>query len=709
MEMEYVLINKLELPGSVLTSGSVAKDKILFFDHLNNYTIFNSEKNEIEEITPVAQNKAPLHKYAKNYAISSNNMLAISFKDHHSLMLASFKNGFSELRSCTWHSSDIEVSKFSKDGQYLVTGGTDGKLFVYDVKNLDMVLSLPHNPDYISTISIADDNDLIIYTTFQKKIVFFSFRHNKVLNRIKVSDIVQVSHLFDNNSKVYFALRNGRSIIYDLIKLQTLSDETLFSDWPTSLCYLQDKKYLLVGSKTDLLYIVDMENNTLILKIKMSHSGMSHLNIIGDRLYIGFVEGLVEIVDLNAHAQEFESSLKSKNAHRAKELLDNNSFLYLNSAISIFDDLWPDTLKEASNLLLKEKLEDALHLVEPFLFDKEKSDQFTPLLEQNEKIMKFLNLLQHKKYDDAFIMAEQNSILKKTHLYKKLENLWDKIFNEAKELLSAEPLLNKKKAFTLLEPFMRVEQKAEQTKTLLNNINIFVAADEAVKAKDFRRYFALCEQHHFLKNVSMYTRVCALGDRLYQQMVDLKRENKFEDALEIFKKAKSFANIPAMEFKASLISELEFIKTVEEGKIAEAYAMIDKRVELKMTQTYFKLEKNFENVLNKANKLAREGQIMALIEQLGSYNKIAQTKAKVASILKHAYILEFSKALENKNIKVNWPTTLATYVKMFGRDNEIEKIATDAGVIDILDKLEKSYNSLGYEKVAWTKTLLALE
>jgi len=706
--MEYVLVKKLELRGSILVSGELSENRVLFLDHLNNYIIFNSISNEVEEILPLATNKQHLHKYSKNFAISSKEMVAISFKDHHNLMLASFKDGYSEVRSCSWHTSDIEVSCFSDDGNYLVTGGSDGKLFIYDMKNLEMVLSLPHNPDYIATIAICKDNDLIVYTTFQKKVVLFSFRHNKVIARLKLADIVQVSHVFDNNTKVYFALRSGRSIIYDVIEAKVIHDDALFLDWPTAIYYMKDREYALVGSKTDLLYIVDVNYNRVLLKVQMENIGISNINIIDAKLYIGFIDGAVQIIDLDAHATMFENELKLKNVHKAKEFLDINNFLYLNSSIVIFDKLWPETLKKASNLLLKEKLEEALHLVEPFLFDQKKSDEFTPLLEKNELIIKFLHLLQNKKYEDAFIMAENSSVIKKTHLYAKLENMWEKIFNEAKELLSHDALINKSKAVSLMEPFKRADEKNEQFKVLLNNINVFVAADNAVKKKDFKRYFSLCQEHSFLKNVSMYTRVCALGERLYQQMIDFKNDGKYEEALEVFKDAQYFANIPAHEFKILIISELEFIKAVGENNISKAYALVDKRSELKTTPSYFKLEHDFEDVLKRASKLAREDNILALIELLSKYNSITQTKAKVASIIKHAYVLEFSDAIK-KGINVNWDSTIHIYVKMFGRDNEIEKIATDVSSLDILEKYKDEYNSLGYEKSAWIKTLLTLE
>jgi len=706
--MEYVLVKKFELRGSILASGELSENRALFLDHLNNYAIFNTISHEVEEIVPLAQNKQALHKFGNNFAISSQEMVAISFKDHHNLMLASFKDGYSEVRSCTWHTSDIEVSCFSNDGNYLVTGGSDGKLFVYDMNDMEMVLSLPHNPDYIATISICDDNDLIVYTTYQKKVVFFSFRHNKIIARLKLAEIVQVSQIFDNNTKVYFALRSGRSIVYDVIEAKIIHDDALFSDWPTSIYYMKDREYALIGSKTDLLYIVDIKYNQVLLKVKMGDIGISNINIIEGKLYVGFIDGVVQIIDLDAHAVMFENELKLKNVHKAKEFLDINNFLYLNKAIGIFDELWPETLKKASSLLLKEKLEEALHLVEPFLFDTKKSDEFTPLLEQNESIIKFLHLLQNKKYEDAFIMAENFSVLKKTHLYKKLENMWEKIFNEAKELLSYDPLLNKNRAIALMEPFKRADEKNEQFKVLLNNINVFVGADNAVKKKDFKRYFTLCKEHSFLKNLSMYKRVCTVGERLYQQMLDFKNAGKYEDALEVFKEAQAFANIPADEFKISLIAELEFIKAVGENNIAKAYSLVDKKAELKTTPSYFKLEHEFEDVLRQASKLAREDDILALIELLSMYNSITQTKAKVASIIKHAYILEFSNAL-SKNISVNWDSTIHTYVKMFGRDNEIEKIANDASCLDLLEKYKDDYNSLGYEKVAWTKTLLALE
>jgi len=487
-----------------------------------------------------------------------------------------------------------------------------------------------------------------------------------------------------------------------------IHDDALFSDWPTAIYYMKDREYVLVGSKTDILYIVDVNYNRILLKVQMGDIGVSNINIVDGKLYVGFIDGTVQIIDLDAHAVIFENELKLKNVHKAKELLDINNFLYLNSSIGIFDELWPETLKKASALLLKEKLEDALHLVEPFLFDQKKSDEFTPLLEKNELIIKFLHLLQNKKYEDAFIMAENSSVIKKTHLYAKLENMWEKIFNEAKELLSHDALINKSKAISLMEPFKRADEKNEQFKVLLNNINVFIAADKAVKQKDFKRYFTLCNEHSFLKNVSMYRRVCALGERLYQQMIDFKNDSKFEEALEVFKGAQYFANIPAHEFKISIVSELEFIKAVGENSISRAYSLVDKRAELKTTQSYFKLEHDFEDILKRAGNLAREGDILALIELLSNYNSIAQTKAKVASIVKHAYILEFSSALE-KGISVNWDSTIHSYVKMFGRDNEIEKIAADASALDILEKYKDDYNSFGYEKSAWIKTLLTLE
>jgi len=695
---------KKRLEGSI-ASMTFTDNNLMILDNAYNAYILKDDDLSLIKNTKLSKNYEPAHRFSKAFDISESKFLNIPLVGTSSSALLKYEQGFKKLANLKWHSADVEISKFSDKHGYLSTGGADGKIFLYDIPSGNLILSFPNKPDYISCLDFGSKNEFIAIGSFDNTVTIFDISRNREIGEVRLDDVVEDCKFFDRDSKLFIVTRAGTSTIYDLKRNSIISKVKNFSEWPTTIELTASEDFALIGTRQKLLYIVKLETNKTALEVELGSVGSVNLRFHNEKLYIGYIDGTLEIINYYKNKKEFEKHLTKREFKEARELLEENVFLKTHPLMKKFNESWEHVSMMALGLIGQNKGNEAYELVNPFLDDPKKAEQFQFFIEHKNHILTFVDAVKKKDLLVAYDLVEDNKFLKEIPDYKSLEEYWTKCFNVAKKLLQDEPELNKNKAMQILKPFTPIPHKKSKIYNLVNNAQKFIQADQAVKVKDFKKYYALTETFGFLKDTDLYEKVRSFGQGMFIKMSEFEQKQEYKNALALAKTLQHFVPFSedVVEKVKAIKAKVRFLNSVAQKNEKDAYAQVEKNPELKLLPQFTDLVDKFKKTLDTANGFAFQGYPAKTIERFKDYMFIDYWEEKIASVIKVAYINEIKDRATDK--KLNWEATVNEYISRFGKDAEIEQLCKQCKQKEILDKFDMG-DASGYKKYDFLSTII---
>ncbi|MDE7173687.1 MAG: WD40 repeat domain-containing protein, partial [Helicobacter sp.] len=482
VELQGDLFRTIQVNGSVLSLQEY-DTKLLCVDSTYSLTVFSKELS-LEKNTQISKDAEQPHRYSNAYSASPFGLVCVPIMGTKEGVVLRVGDEVKTVGAIDDHEADVESSAFSPDGRYYATGGQDGRIFLYDTQRLSVIGSLIPRSDYISSLRFSHDSELLACAGYDKTVVVFDMVQNKTRCTIKTPDVVEKVAFCDEAQKLFMVLRNGASMLYDLVNRELLSTENLFATWPSSLAVSPDGRFAIVGVRGDSLYIVNALNNSKLMEIKINASGTNRIFFSKDWLFVGTIDGNILVIEYQKGQQELENAVRKKDYKTARAMIENNVFLTIHPLMKVFDDDWPEILQKAIALLNAQKIEEAVKLVQPFVYDQEKSREFDFYLGQQGAVRDFNKCVENKEYSKAYDMTLTVKFLVNTATYATLEQAWNRAFMQAKRLLEDNPSLNLRKAEAALKPFDS-GVKREIIGKLLKNHQVFSQAEDLIKHKNF--------------------------------------------------------------------------------------------------------------------------------------------------------------------------------------------------------------------------------
>lgn len=708
----------LRLVGSAL--GVAATDEsIICIDNFYNISVFSKEGYVVDKALQLAKDIEPLHHFSKAVAVSHKNYTIVSgFPKTPKGIVISAKNQIAPVGQLTWQKLPISKMKFSFDDSLLATGGEDGRVLIYSEATKDLVFGLPPFPDAVSSIAFSDDDTLLFSACFGKIASVFDLVKNQEVISFKTDSLIEDAFFFADNTRLFCVTKDGDTLIYDVKQNTLISKNSLKGVWLTTCHRIpNNENFALVGGKDKQLRIIRLSDNTLSDSISLEHSGITTMRFDNDlNLYLGYSDGAVEIVAINEAKDEILSILEQDNLKEALSIIQQkNIFLKtLEEYCTKLETLWKEKLTQAVDLLAKDQIQEATALVEPFMLDKTKKEEFDYYWQQKEAVAKFLDAIEDKKYLDAYRLVEQNPYLKETIAYAQLEDLWNKSFEVAKRLLFQSPQDNLAKAQDLLRPFINVKSKKDSAMMLLRNSDKYVQADKEYKSKNFVEYFKMTERFPFLKDTLIYQSALIIGDQIMQRVNACENQNDYTKAMDLCKLLASMAPFKANANVKSKILQLkqDFSTACKERKLADAFKMAETYDELRSMPEYKILYDTFKKYEKIAFTFASAGNGKGALDNLKDYLHIEYWQDKIAAILKIAYLSEFKINAPGKEGAIEnicWKETFQYYIERYGKDEELKKIVGEMGLQDELNKVPFEGNAKGYLTTIIADSLLCID
>lgn len=704
------LLHGVKLNGSILEIG-ILPDSLVVLD--NFYNLYQLERRTFgfQKSLRITKSYEPQHKFNKSLASSIKGHTVITLNKSTKGIVLKVEESVEKITLLTWHKADISTATFSPCGKFLATGGEDGRTLIYQVPGFSLLTTLPPRPDYIASAIFSSDSTLIAVSCFDHTTVVFDLERNLKIASFETSEVVEDIGFFDDNKQLFFICKDGTTGIFSIESKSITRQERQFSQWLTTLCITEDGNYAYVGTRDNLLHIISTKDNTLLTSIQTEPNGISALKLFEGQLYIGYVDGHLEILDLERDMEEFKTYLKINELVKAKALAEKKNIFLKTSPLYIqkLNELWKETLKEAIDLLAKDKFQSALALVSPFIEDSTKKEEFSYYAEQKAFVAQFLDALENRDLAEAYKIAESHEEIFKLSAYEKLEEYWRKTFEVCKKLLASNPQGGLPKAQELLKPFAGVRSKKESVYTLLHNSDKYTAADTLLKERSYAEYFKLTEKFPFLKETETYKKAYLLGQQLIDKIALLEDSQEFDKALEITKFLGMLLPFKTLALERSKLinKKREFLQACSAGELKKAYTLIEREENLKALPEYVQLIDRFNATHERAHELASKGASANVLVLLEEYLEIPYWEDKIATTMKVAYLYEIrAAAIKHSPEEIDWAKSLYAYVERFSKDDELAKVCEAGKIKNYFDEITHKGDSQGYKNLPYLSSII---
>ncbi|MDY0232799.1 MAG: WD40 repeat domain-containing protein [Sulfurimonas sp.] len=656
---------KLQHP---IIEARLLENNLFFVDTQSIVYIFDSKFILLSKMR-LDKNSTNKHIFSNEFNIFNSN---ISVPIQHNLISAKYgqDNKIKPIFKSDIHQSNIVFTRHSKDAKFLLSASVDGKVFIHDLEAKTTRYSYKNRPDHCSFGLFSHKNRFIFVGYFNRINTLLNL-HNDTLIEFDTPNAIEIALFFDDDRKLFLADREGYSIIYDCIKNEIISKKVLFTHWPSSATLSQNKKNIVIGTRADKLYIIDPFKNELINSMNFEDSAVGKVDIKDGKLLIGFTNGNISLIDLNYKKQQFLHHVNLKEYDKAKEILDTNCFLYLDDAIESFKDGFEEVLTKAKEFITKKRPDEAMKIVEPFIWFEEFKKKTDTLFMQQDHIALFIEAVEKSDIHSAYFLAKKYPIVESLHYYNLLENKWEKLYAEARNVLEQDPLRGMHKVKNILSEYEKVPQKNELIKFLLNNKVMLFKADEAIKKQDFKTYFKLVEEFDFLKGTRLYKKIENLAISIKNRSSALYASKQYREAQESYRGILDFP-----QYKQFALSEIEKIDhilrfqfAVEKGNKKLIYSFASRHSFLSFTPEFEKFNERFDKTISSASKVAKQGNVEKARYILHKYLGIKELEKKIDNCLKIGYLKQF------ENIDANSKALdlfLKRYNFLFGIDNLLE-------------------------------------
>ncbi|MDP2078537.1 MAG: hypothetical protein Q8J85_10870, partial [Sulfuricurvum sp.] len=327
------------------------------------------------------------------------------------------------------HKGEIESVGIDAQGRYCVTGGQDGKVFVWALQTGLLAFAMPHHSDFVTSIAFSQNGQWIATGSYDRAINVMNLSTMKQHVKLSGHSSVVVSMLFISGLRLLSAERDGALVIWDLHHGRIFKRLPKLGDEITSMCLSLDKRFAFVATRLGYVALYDLHSFELVRKryLKIQET-ITSIAFIGENfsLAIGTKEGNVHFYSLFGNEAEYQELIHKKSFRVFYALLDDNPMLIYSKVYEEAENYWVRYVKTAKRYLEEGEKLKAKELLEPFIGIASKASFIQQLFHDYEHYDLFLTYTQEKRYSLAYALAKQYPSFIDSDAYKKMELSWKK-------------------------------------------------------------------------------------------------------------------------------------------------------------------------------------------------------------------------------------------------------------------------------------------
>jgi len=615
--------------------------------------------------------------YINNMAISSDGK-HLAFYNKVSKEVSLFdRDTKSFTHSISAHAGGVETVEFTKDNKYIITGGMEGRLYMWSVHSGKKVDTLSHHHDSISAIASHVDGRWIATAGYDKVIKVFnrSFRKNHYKLISHQEPVTTVTFL--SGQRLLSTDKDGVILIWDVIKSSVISRLPKFDSHITAVCVDEEENFIFVAGLAGMVGLYDLNEEKLLkLDFLKQLAGITQMKYCNEKnmLVFGLSNGHIPIYLLKAQEKTFSHFMQEKNFDSCYKMAEDNPLLRYSAIYDRLETLFNRSYEHAKNLLRESKRETAKEAMHYFLASSAKRLIIQKLFNDYALFETFSKAVKGGKYMMAYSLAEEYSTLKETPEYEHMENEWNKVLMAVKRIINDRA--SEEKIKQLFKPFMGIPGKNLIIKSLYSNRNVFILFRKHLKEKDYFNSFKLVKGYPFLEEFDEYKKLVRMGELLQDNTENTFNAGEYYDAVKLcdvlmyFPAQKEFAE--GLRIKANVYAET--MQYYAEKKFGAVYNMIESHPYLEEAKITIDIEKGFLTYYEKAENYAASGNVAAVKKVMEKFSKIKSKMPSILHLIKIAYWAQIEQASLQGATDKSLQNAFAKYQKTFGYESMLDDV-----------------------------------
>jgi WD40 repeat protein len=666
---------KFDIKAGVHTMQLLEDGTLSVLDVNNTSRVFDLQ--EFKLLDGFKSKLSPNVLYVNNMAISSDgNYLCLYNKEKKEVILLDKQNRkfVHEIKA---HSGGVETVEFTRDNKYFITGGMEGRLYMWSISTGKKVDTLSHHYDAVSAISSNDNGHWIATAGYDKVIKVFnrSFRKNHYKLISHQAPVTTVNFL--SNQRLLSTDKDGTILIWDVVKSNVIARLPRFGAHITAVCFDKDEQFLFVAGLGGMVGLYHIEESRLLkIDFLKQLAGITQMQYCDEKklLVFGLSNGHIPIYELDKEEESFTQRMKDKDFNACYMMAEDNPLLEYSEMYTKLEDLFDKAYEHAKNLLRAQKNEEARDILKHFTSSSAKRLHIQKLFKDFSLFNSFSNAVKTKKYMMAYSLAAEYTTLQETPEYEAMENEWRKVLIIVRQIINEKS--SEEKIKQLFRPFMGVPGKNLIIKTLYTNRNVFILFRKHLKEKDYFSAFKLVSGHPFLEELEEYGSLLKIG-KIFQDNTqntfnggDYYDAVKLCDTLSCFPAQKEFAS--GLRHKANIYAEA--MQYYAEKKFSAVYNMIEEYPYLEGAKIAVDIENDFIQYYEIAEDHAASGDVKAVKKVMDKFSKIKSKQPSVYHLVKIAYWAQIEKAAYDNASDASLQEAFNRYQKIFGYESMLDDL-----------------------------------
>lgn len=615
--------------------------------------------------------------YINNMAISRDgSYLCLYNKDKKEVSLLDNRNRkfVHEIRA---HSGGVETVEFTRDSKYFITGGMEGRLYMWSVSTGKKVDTLSHHYDAVSAISSNDNGHWIATAGYDKIIKVFnrSFRKNHYKLISHQAPVTTVNFL--SNQRLLSTDKEGTILVWDVLKSSVIARLPKFDAHITAVCFDKDEEFLFVSALGGMVGLYNLRENRLLkIDFLKQLAGVTQMHYCDERrlLIFGLSNGHIPIYELKKEEDAFGQLMKDKEFNACYMMAEDNPLLAYSPIFGKLEALFEKAYEHAQNLLRSGKTQEAREILKHFTSSSTKRLLIQKLFKDFALFNSFSNAVKTKKYMMAYSLAEEYSTLKETPEYKAMEEEWRRVLIIVRKIINEKS--SEEKIKQLFRPFMGVPGKNLIIKTLYSNKNVYILFRKHLKEKDYFSAFKLASGHPFLEELEEYENLLKIGELFQDNTQNTFNGGDYYDAVKLcdilscFPAQKKFAE--GLKHRANIYAET--MQYYAEKQFSAVYNMIEEHPYLESAKIAVDIENGFITYYEKAENYAASGDVEAVKKVMEKFSKIKSKQPSIYHLVKIAYWAQIEKAAIDNASDSSLKEAFSLYQKTFGYESMLDDL-----------------------------------
>lgn len=575
------------------------------------------------------------------------------------------------------HEGEIESVAMDPNGRYFVTGGQDGKSFVWVLKTSRLAFSLPPHADFVSTVTFSEDGQWIATGSYDKSINVFNLSTMKEPIKLRGHSDMVKGVVFLPEMKLLSVDRSGGLILWDMSHAKLLKRLAKMTDEVSAVCVSSTKRFLFVGTKLGYVGLYDLQTTEQVTPryIKESEE-ITSLAFLDDpmRLVIATVAGNIRFYPLLGEEMKYMEMILERQYKPFYAAISDNPMLVYSKPYEIVEKIWSDTITKGRTLLENNEREEAKELFSPFIGIPNKNNVLNQMLNSYEKYGQFQGYIQSGRLPLAYSLAKQYPAFQESELYAKMELMWKKLFFKAQEVILAPN--GEEQARTLLAPYRGISEKTALIQQLFEQRKVYAYVKKVLSQHDYVKFFGLIKMYPFLKEFSEYASTMEYGDILYIQAQKAYAKGDYATARKACSILLSFPDYAkeAQEMNDTIRIKHLFYEAIAANNTANAFSYLSTYPLLYETPEAQILERQWNAIVDKAQGFASIGSVQEIAEVFEPYIGIDDKYRVMGGVMAQAYCVQLEQKIQFKAPQEQIEYGIRHYVETFGIDEGIRSV-----------------------------------